>query len=119
LHDPAAMFADSWVDHLASQRLERRERAAFITAHEAGVARHVGRYDCRQSSLLAPHILSSFRPAARNAWCRRSASAGALYGIIASTSVQSISDLSRSASARVARASSVRPMAASTPARAM
>ena len=59
LDNPAAKFGDLGVDQVAPVRLQRRERAAFVLLHETGIARHIGRDDCCQSTLVPRHPLPS------------------------------------------------------------
>src|SRR5262249_10152063 len=106
------------VDHFLPKGFQRRQRAALVLAHQPRVARNVSRYDGGKAALLDNHALLPASPAARRTCWRRSALAGSLYGIIASTIGPSRSGRSAQTCASAARASSVRPMAASTAARA-
>ena len=58
LDDAAAMLGDLGVDQFAAERLQRRERAFLVRAHQPRVAGDIGRQDRRQPPLdpLSPRV---------------------------------------------------------------
>ncbi len=57
LDDAALMLGDAGIDQLIAVRLQPRERAFLVLAHQPAVARDIGRQDRRQPALdpLHPH----------------------------------------------------------------
>lgn len=55
LDDAACVLGDLGIDELAPMRLERRERAALVRAHQPGIPDNVEGDDGRQSSLITRH----------------------------------------------------------------
>ena len=55
LDQPAAMSRQRRQQALGTMSLQPLERAAFVAPHQARVADHVRRQDCRQSALLSRH----------------------------------------------------------------
>ena len=53
--DAAAVFSDLRVNELPSVRLQRRQGAAVVLTHEAGIPCRIGRDDRRQSSVVPGH----------------------------------------------------------------
>ena len=53
LDDAAAVLVDLGVDQLAPNRLQRRERAFLVRAHQPRIAGDIGRQDRRQPPLYA------------------------------------------------------------------
>jgi hypothetical protein len=62
LDDTPAMLCDLGVNEFASARLERRDRAFLVTAHQAAVAGHIGCKNSGQSpfdtSFVHPNCLA-------------------------------------------------------------
>ena len=54
LDDAAAMLGDLRVDQLAPDRLQPRERAFLVRAHQPRIADDIGRHDCRQTAFDPP-----------------------------------------------------------------
>jgi hypothetical protein len=52
LDDPATVLGDLGVNKLPPVVLQSRQGGAVVAAHEQGIAHHIGRYDCRKSSVV-------------------------------------------------------------------
>ena len=63
LEDAPAMLGDGGIEELAAMLAKRAERQLFVGLHQAAVADHVGRQDCRQPTLnlLLVHSVSRHR----------------------------------------------------------
>ena len=62
LDDAAAMFGDLRIDQRGEMRLERRERAVLVGAHEPAVAGHVGGQDGRKLRSVRGSCMVQIRP---------------------------------------------------------
>jgi hypothetical protein len=51
LEDAPAMRARPGLEHVGAQSLEGRQRACLVALHQARVADHIGRQDCREVAL--------------------------------------------------------------------
>ena len=64
LDDAPAMLLDLGIAQLSSDRLQRRERAFLVLAHQPRIARNIGRQDRREPP-LDPFLRHHPRPALR------------------------------------------------------
>jgi hypothetical protein len=85
LDDAAAMLGDLRIDQLPAVRLEAFERAFFVGAHQARIARHIGGED-RGKTAGRVHGNSAARPPLRSTMA--STFAGASIPVIAGASCQ-------------------------------